>query len=173
MNVKLINAKVTAILSGLAERKLPIKIEEIAKSRGLKVVPYPLGDDVSGLLSIENGIGTIGYNQTEPNVRRRFTIAHELGHYELHREKSHLFVDKQFIYRSQNSGNTLENQKMEQEANYFASAILMPNDLLRKEVEKIHLDLGNEEALRELAKAFEVSVTAMSVRISSLGFLKF
>ena len=66
---------------------------------------YPLGDDVSGLLSIENGVGTIGYNQTEPKVRKRFTIAHELGHFELHRDKSDLFVDKQFIYRSQNSGN--------------------------------------------------------------------
>lgn len=173
MNVKLINAKVNSILSTLAERKLPIKIEEIAKSRGLKVIPYPLGDDVSGLLSIEDGIGTIGYNQTEPKVRRRFTIAHELGHYELHKDKSHLFVDKQFIYRSQNSGGNPININMEQEANYFASAILIPTDLLRIEIKNVNLDLGSEEAIKELAKKFEVSTTAMSVRISSLGFLKF
>jgi Zn-dependent peptidase ImmA (M78 family) len=169
MNIKLINSKVHAILKALPEINLPIKIEELAKLRGLKVMPYPLGDDVSGLLSIKDGIGTIGYNQNEPKVRRRFTIAHELGHYELHKEKSDLFVDKQFIYRSQNSGNTPANQTMEQEANYFASAILIPTNQLRKAIENANMDLATEEATKELAKIFEVSTTAMFIRISSLG----
>jgi Zn-dependent peptidase ImmA (M78 family) len=171
MDIKLINSKVTSILRSLSEINLPIKIEEIAKLRGVKVIPYPLGEDVSGLLSIEDGQGTIGYNQTEPKIRRRFTIAHELGHYELHKDKSDLFVDKQFIYRSEKSKSTPINQKMEQEANAFASAILMPTDLVRQEVDKIQLDLGSEEAIKELAKIFEVSTTAMSIRMSSLGFL--
>lgn len=169
MNIKLVNSKVNAILKSLSEITIPVKIEDIAKMRGLKVMAYDLGDDVSGLLAIQDGQGTIGYNQHEPKVRRRFTIAHELGHYELHKEKSDLFVDKQFIYRSQNSGNTPISLAMEQEANYFASAILMPTDLLRKEVESKEMDLGNEDAIKELAKLFEVSTTAMSLRISKLG----
>lgn len=169
MNIKLVNSKVNVILKSLSEKGLPVKIEEIAKSRGLKVMAFPLGDDVSGLLAIQDGVGTIGYNQNEPKVRRRFTIAHELGHYELHKEKSDLFVDKQFIYRSQNSGHTLVNQAMEQEANYFASAILMPTDQLRKAIEGTNMDLASEEAIKELAKLFEVSTTAMSIRISGLG----
>src|SRR5438045_2662136 len=141
MNIKLVNSKVNAILRSLSEITLPIKIEEIAAMRGLKVMPYPLGDDVSGLLAIQDGLGTIGYNQNEPKVRRRFTIAHELGHYELHKDKSDLFVDKQFIYRSQNSRSTPVNQAMEQEANYFASAILMPTDQVRKAIENKNMDL--------------------------------
>jgi len=169
MNIKLVNSKVNAILKSLPEIILPIKIEEIAKMRGLKVMAYPLGDDVSGLLAIQEGVGTIGYNQNEPKVRRRFTIAHELGHYELHKEKSDLFVDKQFIYRSQNSGNNPVNLAMEQEANYFASAILMPTDQVRKAIEQTNMDLASEEAIKELAKIFEVSTTAMSIRISALG----
>ena len=169
MNAKLINSKVTAILRSLSEIVLPINIEEIARLRGLEVIAYPLGEDVSGLLAIKNGKGTIGYKQDEPKVRRRFTIAHELGHYELHREKSDLFVDKQFIYRSRNSTNTPVNQIMEQEANAFASAILMPTDFVRVEVSKIEIDLGSEEAMKTLAKIFEVSTTAMSLRISGLG----
>jgi Zn-dependent peptidase ImmA (M78 family) len=169
MNIKLINSRVNAILKSLPEISLPIKIEEIVRLRGLKVMPYPLGDDVSGLLAIENGQGTIGYNQNEPKVRRRFTIAHELGHYELHKDKSDLFVDKQFIYRSQQSRNTPVNQIMEQEANTFASAILMPTEFVRSEVEKIEIDLGSEEAIRQLAGIFEVSTIAMSLRISGLG----
>lgn len=170
MNIKLINSKVNAILKSLPEITLPIKIEEIAKIRGLKVMPYALGEDVSGLLAIRDGQGTIGYNQNEPKVRRRFTIAHELGHYELHKEKSDLFVDKQFIYRSQHSGNSPVNQVMEQEANFFASAILMPTDKIRKEVEKMDINLVTEEGIEKLAKIFEVSTTAMSLRISGLGF---
>ena len=97
MNTKLVNIKVNLILKEIADLVIPVRIEEIAKMRGLKIVPYPLGDDVSGLLAIQDGKGTIGYNQNEPKVRRRFTIAHELGHYELHRDKSDLFVDKEFI----------------------------------------------------------------------------
>lgn len=170
MNTKLVNIKVNLILKEIADLVIPVRIEEIAKMRGLKIVPYPLGDDVSGLLAIQDGKGTIGYNQNEPKVRRRFTIAHELGHYELHRDKSDLFVDKEFIYRSQQSGNTPINKTMEQEANYFASAILMPTNLLRNEVEKMNLDLRSDEAIQQLANLFEVSSTAMSIRISSLGF---
>jgi Zn-dependent peptidase ImmA (M78 family) len=171
MNIKLINSKITAILRSLPEQTLPIKIEDIAKSRGLIVLSYALGEDVSGLLAIQNGIGTIGYNQTEAKVRQRFTIAHELGHYELHRDKSDLFVDKEFIYRSVNSGNTVVNQQMEQEANVFASGILMPTELLRREVESKSMDLTSDDNIKQLAKIFEVSTTAMSIRISSLGLI--
>ena len=171
MNIKFINSKVNTILDSLEEITLPIDIEKIAKRRGVKVVSYPLGEDVSGLLSIEHGEGTIGYNKGEPKVRKRFTIAHELGHYELHKDKSDLFVDKQFIYRSTQSRDTPAKQVMEQEANAFASAILMPTELVRKEVDKIQIDLGNEQAIEQLAKIFDVSTTAMSVRIAQLGLI--
>jgi Zn-dependent peptidase ImmA (M78 family) len=164
--------RVTMVLNSFGEPALPIPIEEIARIRGLKVIPYPLGEDVSGLLSIEkNGQGTIGYNQDEPKVRRRFTVAHELGHYELHKEQSHLFIDKQFIYRSLNSKNTPVNQVMEVEANTFASAILMPTELVRHEIGHRQIDLANEEVIKDLAGKFEVSVFAMSIRLKDLGFL--
>jgi Zn-dependent peptidase ImmA (M78 family) len=171
MNIKLINSKVNLILKSIPNISLPIQIEEIAKHRGLKVVNYPLDGDVSGVLAIKDGEGTIGVNQNESKSRKRFTIAHELGHYELHKEKSDLFVDKQFIYRSKTSGDNAENQVLEKEANYFASAILMPSDMVRREVDKIDLDLASAEAIEKLARVFDVSTTAMSIRISSLGFM--
>src|SRR5438094_938182 len=141
MNTKLIHSKVNAILKSIWPIELPIDIEEVAKKRGLDVLPYELGEDVSGLLAIKNGKGTIGYNFTESKVRRRFTIAHELGHYELHKEKSDLFVDKEFIYRSQHSPRTVDHQVMEHEANYFASCLLMPTDQVRKELDRMDIDL--------------------------------
>lgn len=172
MDTKVITARVLAILREFKDVTLPIRIEEIAKMRGCKIMPYPLGDDVSGLLSIEDGKGIIGYNEKESKVRRRFTIAHELGHYEFHRNESDLFLDKQFIYRSTSSGSTKVTQQMEQQANAFASIILMPPDLVKKEVNKMQLDLGSGHAINELARIFEVSPTAMSIRISSLGLVQ-
>jgi Zn-dependent peptidase ImmA (M78 family) len=171
MNIKLVNSKVNTVLRSITNISLPIKIEEIAESRGLTVVGHDFGEDVSGVLSVQNGIGTIGYNRNDPKVRRRFTIAHELGHYELHRDKADLFVDKEFIYRSANSGDTPIKKEMEQEANFFASAILMPSSLLREEIESLDLDLFNEAVIKDLAKKFEVSSTAMSIRISNLGLM--
>jgi Zn-dependent peptidase ImmA (M78 family) len=169
INKKLISSKVSIILRSIPNLSIPIDIEALARTRGINVVPYPLSDDISGLLAIQDGKATIGYNSKEPLARIRFTIAHEFGHYELHREKNHLFVDKQFIYRSVNSGDTPITQAMEQEANSFASAILMPTDLLRKEIQRTDLDLMDDKAIEKLANLFQVSTTAMSIRISGLG----
>ncbi|MBS1511075.1 MAG: ImmA/IrrE family metallo-endopeptidase [Bacteroidetes bacterium] len=170
MNTKLIHSKVNAILKTIVPIELPINIEELAKKRGLDVLPYDLGQDVSGLLAIKDGKGTIGYNITDASVRRRFTIAHELGHYELHKEKSDLFVDQQFIYRRQNSPLSFELKEMENEANYFASCILMPTDQVRKALEIMDINLVTEDGIKELAKLFDVSTTAMSLRVNKLGF---
>ncbi len=169
---KHVQQAVESILNSIPELQLPINIESIAKSRGILIKPYPLGDDVSGLLAIENGKAVIGVNHTESKVRRRFTIAHELGHYELHREEGKLFVDKNFkMFRSQTSGNTPHNQRLEQEANAFAAAILMPEALVKQEAAKLEFDLGSEEAIQILSKKFDVSSTAMCIRLSKLGIL--
>ena len=64
--------------------KAPIPINDIAKMQGLAVQAFDFGDDVSGVLVVKDGKGTIGYNPQESIVRKRFTIAHELGHFLLH-----------------------------------------------------------------------------------------
>lgn len=172
MTYKAINAKAKAILTDLNMYELPIRVEEIAKRRGLTVLPYPLENEISGILVIKDIGSTIGYNQHESRVRRRFTIAHELGHFELHQNESNLFVDKTFkvLFRG-TSQDAESNTQLEQEANVFAASILMPDDLVNEEVSKLEFDLGNEDSLKELAKRFEVSVTAMYYRMLNLGKL--
>lgn len=170
-SIKNINSIVKSVLTDLKIDSLPVKIEDVAKNRGLRVLPYSFDEDISGVLVIEDNIGTIGYNQSESRVRRRFTIAHELGHYELHKDKASLFMDNGFkmLFRSVNSGVTEEKQRMEQEANAFAASILMPEHLLKKELEKIEFDLSDDEDIKSLAKIFDVSFTAMYYRIRNLG----
>jgi Zn-dependent peptidase ImmA (M78 family) len=173
MNLKLIDSKVNMLLSEFGGNILPIRVEEMAKKMGLNVVPYPLEDDISGVLVIENGKGTIGYNHHESMVRRRFTIAHELGHFVLHKDQSSLFLDKRFqvLFRSQITPENSLSQKFEQEANAFAAALLMPENLLRDELSSMDFDLANENSLKALAKKFNVSSIAMSYRMARLGLI--
>lgn len=161
-----INKQAQSLLDKHAIKVLPIKIEDIAKKEGLKVVPYPFGEGISGTLLINENV--IGYNQTESRVRKRFTIAHELGHFVLHRDKKPVFLDK--LYRF-NVPNDDQNEQYEMEANAFAAAILMPEDLIRKEVESIEIDLGDEQAIKFLARTFDVSTTAMYFRLLNLKLI--
>ena len=161
-----IENQVSEILASCGIKELPIPIEKIAISRGLKLKPYDMGDNISGALVIESGIGTIGYNTRESKVRQRFTIAHELGHYELHKARHELFLDEKLpviLYRNENSRKG-ENV-MEMEANAFAAAILMPRNFLDRSIQRT--TLIDETFLTELSKLFLVSLAAISIRTSN------
>lgn len=166
MSVRIENLA-TAILRECNVESLPVPLEVIVAKRGIQIKPYDLGEDVSGVLLLDRDKSVIGYNPNESPVRRRFTIAHELGHYELHRTHSELFVDKKILFRNQDS-STGEFKK-EMEANAFAAAILMPKFLIDREVNK--LGYINEASVKKLADTFKVSQQAMTIRLTKLNFL--
>lgn len=64
----------------------------------------------------------------------------------------------------------MDNQDVEKEANYFALMLLMPRDLLMRELLKYKgIDLsGDGNELKEICKTFDVSLTALTVRLSLL-----
>lgn len=151
---------------------LPIPINELAFKRGLAVKPYDLGENVSGVLVINDGTGFIGYNPAESMVRQRFTIAHELGHYELHNnDANNLFIDKQFKVEFRNEISSTGEMIYEREANAFAASILMPEKNLMDEIKNRHIDLSDDNNIQELAKLFNVSVSAMTFRLMNLKLL--
>ena len=90
--------------------------------------------------------------------RKRFTVAHELGHFVLHRTAQATFnCDKESVY----SGiDTLK--KIEREADDFASNLLMPGNMLRDRIDGKRIDI---HLLGELAKEFGVSLEAMCIRL--------
>ncbi len=149
---------------------LPIPIKEIIKSQGIKLKALDRSEDISGILIIEPNNTTIGYMRHEPEVRQRFTMAHELGHFMLHRE-GELFVDKGFKTMYRPSSNVPSNEWQEWEANEFAACILMPENLLREEIQTAEMDYGDNTWIRDLADKFKVSESAMSIRISRLGLM--
>jgi Zn-dependent peptidase ImmA (M78 family) len=165
------------ILEEIGIEEPPIPVELIAYRRGLRVDPFDLGDDVSGVLVISDGKGVIGYNSTHSLARRRFTIAHECGHYEMHRDDGQLFIDKRYIDKQyfiafRDGRSSTGEDKQEREANAFAAALLMPENILQREIEKRYFDLADESTLDDLAELFQVSQQAMMYRLLNLGILQ-
>ncbi|MEA1053618.1 ImmA/IrrE family metallo-endopeptidase, partial [Lamprobacter modestohalophilus] len=103
----------------------------------------------------------IFYNANARPERQRFTIAHELGHFVLHRDLQRRFdCDQESVY----SGiDTLK--QIEREADDFASTLLMPAHRLRERIERQRIDV---QLLSELAREFGVSLEAMCIRVAKL-----
>jgi Zn-dependent peptidase ImmA (M78 family) len=65
--------------------------------------------------------------------------------------------------------NTNPQDKPESEANAFAMALLMPEEMIRKEVRKLKgIDLCDDTKIRILAKKFQVPLTLMSLRLGQI-----
>lgn len=156
--------------SGIQEA--PVKVDQIAKAHNITITNYDLGADVSGVLVLKEGAVTIGLNPADPSVRRRFTIAHELGHYFLEHQRGGLFVDnhkRNFAVMYRDAQSSTGEILQEQEANAFAAALLMPRYLLEAQTRKFNFDLTDESDLQTLARQVQVSSQAMAIRIANLG----
>jgi Zn-dependent peptidase ImmA (M78 family) len=120
--------------------------------------------DMIGVLIREPGVAPIiGVEKTAIEPRKRFTIAHELGHLVLHNQAYH--VDTQIYLR--NSLSSRAESAMEIEANQFAANLLMPSWMLRQDVDKLsHVDV--DETAKSLADRYRVSLQAMTLRLAKL-----
>lgn len=100
--------------------------------------------------------------------RRRFTIAHELGHLFLH--MGYLTNAELWKRQDENIYHRLGSSEKEYQANEFAAAFLMPkNEYLKVMNENIS---GNKVNTPKIAEYFNVSVEAASNRGKFLGYLK-
>ncbi len=169
-------------------------------------------EDLRALLSVDDVLGAIWFTEKEVRVdvrldpsanpallgRYRFTLAHEVGHWRLHRthfqddpSQAKLFDGRgrpAFVCRSS------EKPPEEWQADFFAGCMLMPRALVRSAWQAWHGNLdpvavqqlpgvtnstdskGNENATlerfcRPFAGQFEVSAEAMRIRLENLGFL--
>jgi Zn-dependent peptidase ImmA (M78 family) len=160
------------LLTKFKIKKAPVPVDEVIKKLDIDLIEYNLGDGASGVLVVDSGKGTIGYNPKDSHGRQRFTMAHELGHFLLHKTDSELFVDKDFLMKFRNPSNTYTDNELkhEREANAFAAALLMPKVFLDKELSDEDLaELSESDLLAELSKRFEVSIAAMSFRLANLN----
>jgi hypothetical protein len=111
------------LLSRAKITKVPVDVDHLANSCGVGVLPWKFDDSLSGLV-VELDVGpVIGVNSRHPEVRRRFTLAHELGHHLLqHRDR--FYVD---LKANTEHGDPPEyHSRHERDANEFAANVLMP-----------------------------------------------
>lgn len=137
---------------GLGNDPIP-KLAELLEERGIKIMSLDL-DDIDGLAAKvrrkERGsTRVIVIKKSSWSERKRFNLAHELGHMVLAVEKG---VDE------------------EKAAHRFAGAFLMPADVLRSEigVHRSSISVGELVALKE---RFGVSIQALAYRCKDLGIL--
>ena len=132
-----------------------IRLEDLAWDRGVTVSTGLLVGS-EGRLIRRGRRGMIRVRASESQIgRRRFSIAHELGHWELHEET-------QWIICSSENLRDYKNSPLEAEANTFAAELLMPAYLVREQCEK---STPSFELVKSIADEFRVSLTAAGIRL--------
>lgn len=139
--------------------KIPANILKIAEANDINVFKADLEKKILGAIHYDKDVKkySIILNQNQDSKQQRFTLAHELGHFFLHKnilEADELHID--VMYRIEDAE--------EKEVDYFASALLMNRMLLEKMYE-------NNPSIRELAEMFDVSISVMTLRLDTLGLL--
>lgn len=139
--------------------KPPVDVDRLAADLGLHVIRRRnLGPEVPGGIfrSASSPSGyTIYVNSNDRPRRQRFTLAHEIAHFILHRDLLGNGIEDDAQYRSSSLGILHE-----QQANRMAADILMPAQLVKA--------VSPEKSPAELADAFDVSVDAMQLRLREL-----
>jgi Zn-dependent peptidase ImmA (M78 family) len=136
-------------------------LESIAWERGATVIDKPLSGSEARLVVVDNRAIITVSTSIKNSRRRRFGIAHELGHLELHRRHSNVT-----LCASQDLNDWLEQRSnckssVEQQANEFAAALLLP----KRFVEPVCKNQNPSfEIVTEIAETFNVSLTATAIR---------
>lgn len=132
-------------------RTPPIDVDYIA-SRLEVYVHRVSGMAFAGAVNSNRRGAHIFISKKDHPWRQRFTIAHELGHLMLHRDGSLHHRD-----------TTFAGSPAEQQANRFAADLLMPRAMMPTAM------TSSGGSIKRLARLFDVSEAAMSVRVGNLG----
>lgn len=143
--------------------EIPVRLGAMAGNLGITVLLSTFSLGISGKIGSENGNFVIRINRHEVRYRQRFTLAHEISHFLLHRDLIESSEDggwsENVLLRSNNAS-----LKCEYEANRLASDLIIPSDRLREETKSIDRFITNE-GVQDLAKKFDVSVPAMKLKL--------
>jgi Zn-dependent peptidase ImmA (M78 family) len=157
-----IEAKAITILENVFPNELsvPVDIDKVLSNYGITLKVGDFKDNnIAGAYDREKK--TILISKTSTYQRNVFTVAHELGHYFLHKD-----LPNEIFYRlDADLINSPEKSLEEAEANWFAASILMPKS---KVIEMYPL----LKDLETMAKVFGVSKTAMNWRFKNLRLSK-
>ncbi len=145
----------------------PIPVDSVVSYLGINLKYEDLNSNMAG--SIEKLPDPDGYvitvNINDTDHQRRFTIAHEISHFLLHKDvldnssKMHRIIDDK-NYRSDLS------TAREIEANNLAAQLLMPAEMITASIKEYN-ERKERITTKTLAKIFNVSFIAMRIRLGS------
>ncbi len=162
-------SKAEQLLARLSISTGPVPVEKIAKALGAQIRFSPLDDELSGMIYIKDNVPIIGVNSLHHPNRQRFTIAHEIGHLELHKAmiSKEVHVDKSFPVLMRDDKAAAGTDEVEVQANQFAAALLIPTACLDEALAGKPFDIDDEKPLDDLAKKFKVSKQTLQYRITN------
>lgn len=151
-----------------AMKSAPVDLEGLARRLGISISHELMPDSISGSIErMPNDSFMIRVNSRHGENRRRFTIAHEIGHFVSHRHLLGKGTNDSMAYRTDRSEahfNPEITASHETDANRFAAALLMPEEL----VWDAYLRAKRPKDVTDIAKQFQVSPQAMEIRIKGL-----
>jgi Zn-dependent peptidase ImmA (M78 family) len=160
---------------------IPVHVFELADLMGIRwkitstsllkkaIIQY---DPQSGT-KIENWDDVLGFYDTKLELillnsdnqhitRKRFTMAHELAHVQLHHDLNSLY---RVVFLRQDI--VTPRDTVEAEANYFAGYLLIPDRSLEQKLDYTMLLYSGEQIIQTFSKMFAVSPEAMRVRLKT------
>jgi Zn-dependent peptidase ImmA (M78 family) len=135
----------------------PIPVFDIAEQRGVNVVFASFGrhsETISGFCDF--AAARLYVNENDSSGRKMFTIAHELGHWLLHRD---FIKSGSHLYRALPRFKAPSESVLEKEANLFAAELLVPRSLVLP---------VKDASVSQLADIFAVSRTMMEWRLKNV-----
>ncbi|MDP2763839.1 MAG: ImmA/IrrE family metallo-endopeptidase [Brevundimonas sp.] len=143
------------------QAETPVKLSSLARTLGVRVQSSTLPAGISGEIRPDParpGSFLVRVNRHDSPKRQRFTVAHELAHYLLHRDQIGDGIKDDVLYRSRLS------DRREAEANRLAADLIMPADLIDEWLRRSSA-LRVDDPVHYLAHAFNVSEQAMKIRL--------
>lgn len=153
--------KEKAIYQKHASNPFPFDIIAFGKDLGLELrESKELNDQISGFIKKDDKKIYICVNSNHHIHRKRFTIAHEIGHYFLHKDNLQYGLVDNILQRKDGIIN-----KQETEANDFAANLLMPEYHFKT------LWDNKDYSISEISSMFFVSESAVLTRAKFLNLI--
>lgn len=180
-NTDIYKGKTIKLLKKYNLYSIPVDIKELADKLNIKVNYENLDSGISGKITynpdpdLENDV-VISINNSEVELRKNFSLAHEIAHYiyDIDFSNKEMEIKDKILLRS----NTIN--PIERRANQYAERLLMPKRLFENELYKIKDKLFPEyknnklgldriyEIIKQLSVNFQVSIPAVIMRLFSL-----
>lgn len=168
-----VKQKLEELLTVDCYKDYTLQLEELAKKLDLSTFEATFTDPkLSGAIYRDEKTSNFNVyvNREHPITRRRFTMAHEIGHYisaicgsysaEQLFNTEEGFEDLAVLYRQDGRPN----DKAEIEANQIAADMLMPEKWVKQFI-------NDGVTIEKMAEMFFVSAQAMAIRIDNLGII--